>query len=187
MVKFRTDCPPADTACCPYKIQVNAGKPDYTQQYNATVAAQNFTINGLAGVPLTEVRAEVLSYTITDNYNKECMKCVSLPYTWASILSAGTLSSVPPKITMYGSTVHPFNPSGTGVYQNPREVVWNNGSTFIINNGTQVGMNFILPPPPLIDCCELKGKICVKFTFRDKNCKECEVVSCFEFTIKAKK
>lgn len=187
VVKFRTDCVPADTACCPYKIQVDAGKPDYTQQYNATVAAQNFTINGLAGVPLTEVRAEVLSYTITDNYNKECMKCVSLPYTWASILSAGTVSSVPPKITMYGSTVHPFNPSGTGVYQNPREVVWNNGSTFIINNGTQVGMNFILPPPPLIDCCELKGKICVKFTFRDKNCKECEVVSCFEFTIKAKK
>lgn len=190
-VMFKTDCPPVDTACCPYQIKVDTSKLTYTynQQYNATIATQNFTISGLAGVPLTEVRAEVLNYTITDNYNKECMKCVNLPYTWASVLSATNLGvpTVPPKITMYNSTVHPFNPTGAGLYQNPREVVWNNGSTFIINNGSQVGMNFILPPPPLIDCCELKGKICVKFTFRDKNCKECEVIICFEFLIKSKK
>ncbi len=191
IVKFKTDCHPVDTACCPYQIKVDTSKLTYTynQQYNATIAAQNFTISGLGGVPLTEVRAEVLSYTITDNYNKECMKCISLPYSWASVLSASNLGvpTVPPKITMYNSTVHPFNPTGTGLYQNPREVVWNNGTTFIINNGSQVGMNFILPPPPLIDCCELKGRICVKFTFRDKNCKECEAISCFEFLIKSKK
>ena len=155
----------------------------YNQQYNATIAAQNFTINGLAGVPLTEVRAEVLSYTITDNYQKECMKCVNLPYTWASVLSAGNIGTVLPRITMFNTSVHPFNPTGTGVYQNPREVVWNNNGTFIINNGTQVGMNFILPPPPKIDCCRLNGIICVKFTFRDENCKECEVIKCFEFKI----
>ncbi|HLF46387.1 MAG TPA: PKD domain-containing protein [Chitinophagaceae bacterium] len=190
IVQFKTECP-VDTTCCPYPIKVDTSKLTYTysQQYNATIAAQNFTISGLAGVPLTEVRAEVLSYTITDNYNKECMKCVNMPYTWASILSATNLGvpTVPPKITMYNSTVHPFNPTGAGLYQNPREVVWNNGSTFTINNDTQVGMDFILPPPPLIDCCELKGRICVKFTFRDKNCKECEVISCFEFLIKSKK
>lgn len=191
IIRFKTDCPPVDTPCCPYQIKVDASKLTYTynQQYNATIGGQNFTISGLAGVPLTEVRAEVLSYTITDNYNKECMKCISLPYSWASVLSASNLGvpTVPPKITMYNSTVHPFNPTGAGLYQNPREVVWNNGSTFTISNGTQVGMNFILPPAPLIDCCELKGKICVKFTFRDKNCKECEVIACFEFLIKSKK
>ena len=179
---FTTIC---DTLCCPYTITVDTSVLTYTtnQQYNATIAAQNFTINGLAGVPLTEVRAEVLSYTITDNYEKECMKCVNLPYTWASILSAGNIGTVLPRITMFNTSVHPFNPTGLGVYQNPREVVWNNNGTFIINNGTQVGMNFILPPPPKIDCCRLNGIICVKFTFRDENCKECEVIKCFEFKI----
>lgn len=189
-VMFKTECPPSDN-CCPYKIQVDTTKvtTTYNQQYNATVLTENFTISGLAGVPLTEVRAEVLSYTITDNYNKECIKCLNLPYTWASMQSATNLGapSVPPKITMYNSTVHPFNPSGAGQYKNPREVVWNNGSTFIINNGSPASINFLLPPPPAIDCCEFKGRICVKFTFRDNNCKECEVIACFQFVIKSKK
>ena len=190
-VMFKTECPQSDSSCCPYEIKVDTTKvtTTYNQQYNATVLTENFTINGLAGVPLTEVRAEVLSYTITDNYNKECMKCLNLPYTWASVQSATNLGApaVPPKITMYNSTVHPFSPTGAGQYKNPREAVWNNGSTFIINNNSQVGMNFLLPPPPAIDCCEFKGKICVKFTFRDNNCKECEVIACFEFVIKSKK
>jgi PKD repeat protein len=190
-VMFKTECPQSDSSCCPYQIKVDTSKitTTYNQQYNATVLTENFTISGLAGVPLTEVRAEVLSYTITDNYNKECMKCLNLPYTWASVQSATNLGtpSVPPKITMYNSTVHPFNPTGAGQYKNPREVVWNNGSTFIINNNSPVGMNFLLPPPPAIDCCEFKGRICVKFTFRDTQCKECEVIACFEFVIKSKK
>ncbi len=189
-VMFKTECPQSEN-CCPYKIKVDTTKVSttYNQQMNATVLTENFSISGLAGVPLTEVRAEVLSYTITDNYNKECMKCLNLPYTWASIQSATNLGnpSVPPKITMFNSSAHPFNPSGAGQYKNPREVVWNNGSTFTINNNSQVGINFLLPPPPAIDCCEFKGKICVKFTFRDNQCKECEVIACFEFVIKSKK
>jgi hypothetical protein len=87
---------------------------------------------------------------------------------------------------MFGSTVSMFNGSGAGAYQNPREVIWNNGTTVSIPNGTNIGMSFILPPPSGIDCCELKGKICVKFIFRDKDCKECEVIKCFEFVIKKK-
>jgi len=185
VVRFTTDCP-TDSSCCPYDIKIDTGPVTYSSQYNATIAGLIFTISGLAGVPLTEVRAEVVSYTITDNYSRECMKCINLPYTWGSVLSAGNIGAVPPKITMYNSSVHPFVPTGASVYQNPREVVWNNGSVFTINNGSQVGMNFILPPPPLIDCCELKGRICVKFTFRDRDCKECEVVTCFEFFIKGK-
>ncbi|NOT50411.1 MAG: PKD domain-containing protein [Chitinophagaceae bacterium] len=190
VVRFRTECP-KDTSCCPYAIKVDTTKitSNFNQQYNATVISENFVINGLAGVPLTEVRAEVLSYTITDNYNKECMKCVNLPYTWASVLSANSIGipAAQPKITMFNSTVHPFNPTGPGVYKNPREIVWSNGSTFILNNNSPIAMNFLLPPPPAIDCCEFKGRICVKFTFRDEHCKECEVIACFEFVIKSKK
>ena len=115
------------------------------------------------------------------------MKCVNLPFTWASINSATNIGAAPPKITMYGGTTVPtFNGSGAGAYQNPREVIWNNGSPISIPANTNIGMNFILPPVPAIDCCELKGKICVKFTFRDNDCKECEVIACFDFVIKKK-
>lgn len=185
VIKFKTEC----KDCCPYEITAAAGtvKYDHTQIPNATIAAQTFTINGLASANITEVRANVMSYDITDNYGKECMKCVNLPFTWASIQSAANIGAVPGLITMYGGTGVPsFNGTGAGAYQNPREVIWNNGSPINIPNGTNIGMNFILPPVPAIDCCELKGKVCVKFTFRDNDCKECEVIACFDFVIKKK-
>ena len=76
-----------------------------------------------------------------------------------------------------------FNPTGADVYKNPREVIWNNnGATFLLGT-SPVGINFILPPIPIIDCCQLHGKICVKFTFRDAKCNECEVIICFNVVI----
>lgn len=187
VIKFKATCEPEP--CCIYDIKATTGtvKYDYTQIPNATVAAQTFTINGLALASITEVRANVVSYDITDNFGKECMKCVNLPFTWASIASAANIGAVPGLITMYGgTTVASFNGSGADAYKNPREVIWNNGSLIAIPNGTNIGMNFILPPVPAIDCCELKGKICVKFIFRDINCRECEVIVCFDFVIKKK-
>jgi PKD repeat protein len=187
VIKFKTVCDPED--CCPYEIKATTGTVtyDYTQIPNATVAAQTFTINGLALASITEVRANVVSYTVDDNYKGDCMKCVNLPFTWASIASAANIGAVPGLITMYGGTTVPsFNGGGADAYKNPREIVWNNGSLINIPNGTNIGINFILPPVPAIDCCELKGKICVKFTFRDKDCKECEVIACFDFVIKKK-
>jgi hypothetical protein len=188
VVKFKTECP-VDSNCCPYEIKATTGtvKYDHVQIPNATLASQTFAISGLSSANITEVRANVHSYTITDNYGKECMKCVNLPFTWASIASAGNIGAVPGLITMYGGTGVPsFNGSGTGAYQNPREVIWNNGNPISIPDNTNIGMNFILPPVPAIDCCELKGRICVKFTFRDNDCKECEVIACFDFVIKKK-
>lgn len=187
VIKFKAVCEPEP--CCIYDIKATTGtvKYDYTQIPNATVAAQTFTINGLGLASITEVAASVVSYAIDDNYKSECMKCVNLPFTWASVASASNIGAVPADIMMYGPiTVASFNGSGVGAYKNPREVVWNNGTLIAIPNGTNIGMNFILPPVPAIDCCELKGKICVKFIFRDINCRECEVIVCFDFVIKKK-
>ena len=183
VIKFKTNCD--SSSCCPYEIKVNPKNPTYTAGINSTLVSNNFSISIPATVNITEVRANVVSYTIDDNYKKECMQCVNLPFTWASVASALNINAAPPKITMYGgATVPSFNGSGTGVYQNPREVIWNNGSNLNAPNITNIGMTFILPPKPAIDCCELKGKICVKFTFRDANCKECEIIGCFDFKIK---
>jgi len=142
-----------------------------------------FSVSGLTDVPLSEIRAEVLSYTLTSNDLNECLGCKTYPFTWASIQSAGNIGTVNPVIPLYaGTSTTLFNPIGTAIYQNPREVVWNNGSPFTIA-GT-MGINFLIPPPPIIDYCVLSGKICMKFTFRDINCKECDVIVCFDFEVK---
>ncbi len=174
--------------CCPYEIKVKPEKPTYVSNPTSTIVTNNFAISGLpATANITEVRANVVSYTIDDNFKGDCIKCVNLQFTWASTSTATNIATAPPKITMYGGTTVPsFNGSGAGAYQNPREIIWNNGSNLNSPKITNIGMSFILPPTPNIDCCELKGKICVKFIFRDDKCNECEVIGCFEFAIKKK-
>jgi hypothetical protein len=170
--------------CCPYPITVKPSVPTYQLMENssASIVNQQFNFTGLTGVQLSEVKAEVLSYNLSSNFENECLGCKSKPFTWASVQSAGNIGAVVPKITLFGGFTTPlFNPTGTAVYQNPREVIWNNGSPFLLAG--PIGINFIVPPPSLIDCCVLSGKICVKFTFRDTKCRECEVIACFEFNI----
>ncbi len=180
---FIVNCP-KDTVCCKYDIKVSPGAGLYTVNPagTATIATQPFTITGLATAMLSEVRAEVLSYDLSSNFSNECLACKSFPYLWASVNSVSNIGTVPGQINLYGGTASLFNPSGAAVYQNPREVVWNNGSAFSVT--APVTMKFFLPPPSVIDCCEMKAKVCVRFTFRDLNCNECEVISCFEVTIK---
>jgi hypothetical protein len=175
------------TSCCPYEIKVTPKEVTYTSNPTSTIVSNNFSISIPATANITEVRANVISYTIDDNFKGDCMKCVNLPFTWASTSTATNIATAPPKITMFGgATVPSFNGSGAGAYQNPREIVWNNGSNLNSPNITNIGMSFILPPTPNIDCCELKGKICVKFIFRNDKCEECEAIACFDFLIKKK-
>ena len=180
---FTVACTGVPPKCCPYNITVSNVSTTSTviTSPNATLVNSLFSFNGLTGVPLTEVRAVVQSYTIGSNFNNECLGCKSQPYTWASISAPGNIGIVPPKVTMFGFTAPSFIPTGAGVYQNPREVVWSNGASFSMVNPLLI--SFYLPPPPVIDCCEFSGTICVKFTFKDDKCRVCEVVACFNFTI----
>jgi hypothetical protein len=186
-ITFIVDCP-KDTTCKPCEIKVDAKEPTYVVNPTSTIVSNNFAITIPSTENITEVRANVISYTIEDKYKGDCMKCVNLPFTWASVSSATNILTAAPKITMYGGAAVPsFNGSGAGAYQNPREAIWNNGTNLNSPPGiTNIGMSFILPPTPAIDCCELRGKICVKFTFRDSECRECEVIACFDFVIKKK-
>ncbi len=184
--RFQVNCGDTPECPCPYNITVK----DPTVQTStlaspaATIAASNFTITGPPGALFTEVRAEVTSYSLTSSKSNDCISCKTYPFTWASIYTAGAIGAMQPKITMYaGMNVPNFNPAGVNIYKNPREVIWNNGGVpFVIPSS--LSMQFLLPPPSIIDCCDLIAKICMKFTFRDINCKECEVIVCFSVTIK---
>ena len=183
IVKFKVDCP-VDTTCCPYNITVS--NPTTTlstlSSPSATIANTTFNISGPPGNLFTEIRAEVVDYVLTSNFKNECLSCKTFPYAWSSMYQPGNVGTIQPQITMYNSAVTSFNPSGAGIYQNPREVLWNNSSPFTLP--PSINLSFLLPPASIIDCCELTAKICVKFTFRDKDCKECEVIVCFTVIIK---
>ena len=185
--RFHVSCGETPEDCpCPYNISVKDPSVQTSTLASpaATIATSNFSINGPSGALFTEVRAEVLSYSITSIKGSDCISCKTYPFTWASIYTAGAIGAMQPKITMYpGVTVPNFNPAGANIYKNPREVIWNNGGLpFVIPS--LVNMQFLLPPASIIDCCDLIAKICVKFTFRDINCKECEVIVCFDVKIK---
>jgi hypothetical protein len=182
VVKFVVDCPPEP--CCTHDITIDNPTIQLStlNNPNATIANASFAISGAPGVLFTQLRAEVMSYDLFSNYNNECLNCKSYPFTWASIYQAGPIGAIQPQITMYNATAPSFNPAGNGMYQNPREVIWNGAPPFGLP--INVNMQFLLPPASIIACCEITAKICVKFTFRDKDCKECEVISCFTVVIK---
>ncbi len=185
-ITFDVHCE-VDTTCKPCEIKVEPKTPTYVVNPTSTTVSNSFVVTIPAGINVTEVRANVVSYTISDDYKGDCMKCVNLPFTWASVSTASNIATAPPKITMYGGTTVPFfNGSGAGAYQNPREIIWSNGTNLNSPTISNIDMGFILPPTPIIDCCDLKGKICVKFTFRDDQCTECEIIVCYNFLIKKK-
>ena len=98
VIKFTTDCI-KDSSCCPYTI---TGKPPTVQTSTinnpaATVANGSFTFSGPGGNLFTEVRAQVVSYTLTDNFDKECLSCKSYPFSWASIYQPGVIGSMSPR------------------------------------------------------------------------------------------
>lgn len=182
---FKVKCEKPPVKCCQDVIVVKPGETTFdifAPSNNAVIANQPYYFTGLAGKPMTEVRAEVVSYNLSSNFNNECLDCTSFPFTWSSIATAGNIGSVTPKITMFGgATTSVFIPTGSGVYKNPREVIWSSSTPFILSG--PVNIKFYLPPIPAIDCCVLKGTVCVKFTFRDDKCNECSVLVCFDFEI----
>ncbi len=174
--------------CCPYDIKATLQSQTTSMSPGNTnlLVNQAFNFTGLTGASLTEIRAEVLSYNLTSQFPEQCIGCKNLPKGWASIYNGNVMGPVIPKVNLAGvMTNAPLNVSTLSVYSNPREIIWNNGGA-IFSIVQPVTLGFILPKPSPLDCCDITAEICVKFTFRDKDCKECEVIICFKVVIKKK-
>ena len=174
--------------CCPYDIKASLQSQTTSMSPGNTnlLVNQSFNFTGLTGASLTEIRGEVLSYNLTSQFPEQCIGCKNLPKGWASIYDGNVMGPVIPKVNLAGvMTNAPINVGALSAYSNPREIVWNNsGAIFSIVQPVTVG--FVLPKPSPLDCCDATAEICVKFTFRDKDCKECEVIICFKVVIKKK-
>jgi PKD repeat protein len=174
--------------CCPYDIKATIQSQTTSMSPGNThlLVNQGFNFTGLTGASLTEIRAEVLSYNLTSQFPEQCIGCKNLLKGWASIYDGNVMGPVIPKVNLAGvMTNAPIIVSSLSAYSNPREIVWNNGGN-IFSIVQPVTLGFILPKPSPLDCCDATAEICVKFTFRDKDCKECEVIICFKVVIKKK-
>ena len=183
--QFKVVCP---VCPCDPKLTVTATTKSITNVTAApayTLLNQNFNITTPAGMLYTQLRAEVVGFNLQSGFSNECISCKNLPYTWASIYNASNINTntaVSDSITMGAAApVIQFTPALSNTHKNPRETIWSSYSGFVAPGS--LNMQFILPPKSLISCCILTGTICVKFTFRDRDCKECEVITCFNFSI----
>lgn len=184
LLYIRVDhCPEEPQDCCRKKLEVNGQGSTLTQQSTGGNAYSLYTANiqlsGGAG-SYQEIKASVVHFKLSGNY-EQCVSCKNKPFTWGSI-SGGTLAGITPTTT--GATPPtgynvPANPS-----DNPREIVWNNGS--VINTGTpqNVTLYLYLPAASSIPCCDLSIDICVKISYKDTNCVVCEEVVCGTIVIK---
>lgn len=174
--------------CCPYDIKVKQGNQTSSMSPGGTnlLVNQGFTFSGLTGASLTEIRAEVLSFNLSSQFPEQCIGCKNLPKGWASMYNGNVMGPVIPRVNLAGvMTNAPLNVSTLSPYSNPREIVWNNGGV-IFGIVQPITLGFILPKPSPLECCDVTAEICVKFTFRDKDCNECEVIECFKVVIKKK-
>lgn len=184
-LNFIVEC---EKECCPYDIKATLQSQTTSLSPGGTnlLVNQGFNFSGLTGASLTEIRAEVLSYNLTSQFPEQCIGCKNLSKGWASIYDGNVMGPVIPKVNLAGvMTNAPLNVSSLPAYSNPREIIWNNGGA-IFSIVQPVTVGFILPKPSPLDCCDAVAEICVKFTFRDKDCKECEVVICFKVPVKKK-
>ncbi len=179
IIDFTVECPPVEQDCCPHEkdIVIQGLGTTLTQQSlggnSYSLYTANLSITG-GPAPYQQVKATVIDYKLIANF-EECIACKNKPFTWSS-LSAGNLAGIIPFTTgatpLVGFNI-PANPT-----ENPREVVWENGSPINLSVPQPVTISLYLPAASVLPCCELKAKVCIKFSFIDTNCKLCEKVIC---------
>lgn len=174
-----TRCPDTDTPdCCDNKINVEWQPGTTTQQGTYSLYNANVILSGGA-TSYQEIKATVVSFSLTGSY-EQCMGCKNKPFTWGSI-SGGNLTGITPTTT--GATpptgfVIPSNPT-----ENPREIVWSNGSIINLSTPQTVPIGIYLPAASSIPCCKLSATICVKISFKDIDCRVCEKILCGKISI----
>jgi hypothetical protein len=171
-------CPPPCPTCNSETTIKTDTKPVITIANNIGNANPISTINAnlviTNSITVTQVRVlvdEFRVYSATGNEN--CLLCKNPPKAWGSF-QAGTLSGVTLQTALNNALTHDI-----------RELVFNNGvnTTFSLSPGKPFNFTLALPGVTGLDCCNLKVDICLKFTIRDINCCEKEVLKCFTFNL----
>jgi hypothetical protein len=172
------ECPPCEfimvitsdpPSCCPSETEIRIEPGEVTYNSNDGSYYQGFILN--SNVQMSEIRINVEHFELNSK-DPDCIACINMPKTW------GTLSGA--SYNGHGLT-KPVNtwPFVSSQYANGRELVYKPGS-FITINGANLNVILTLPKTSDIECCEITANICLKFTFKDKDCRECTYIYCNE-------
>ena len=181
-IRVKIDCPPEPPcSVCP---------PEFKKQLSVVVTPKPMTLVSIGGTPfnqvdaavqfnlgtlqLLSVAANIESITLDPGY-RDCITCDNRPAGWGSITGTPLGGINPVNVGLAGDPLATDNS-----FLNPREVLWASATPFTLNPGSTT-LSFFLPALANVPCCELKGRICVRFYFRDVNCKVCDTLICFEF------
>ncbi len=187
-IKIKKDCPPLPPSPCKncdtQIINSTTVSALANTFLNGTEIVQSFAFTGLSST-LTNIRATVEKVTIyaVDEKGKKsdvCLKCITNPITWGSLING---SGIPMPATVLVNGIAKSLPFIPSQHHNPREINWaNGGSTFSLTSPIQ--LHFVLPLKSSFPCCTIKASICIKFTFRNDKCEDCEILKCFDIEIK---
>ena len=165
-------------SCCKASIDIDL----YQSSVNAITNTANpnafssadFTYNINFSLPMSEVRVSVEEFKLVTN-SPNCLNCNNRPATWGNILSA-SLNGIP--MTLSGMTSVPTG----SLAADYREAVYNTG-TPLPAPGVGLSIRLSLPAITELSCCEVSAYICLKFTFKDTQCRECVQMACSDIKL----
>lgn len=168
-------CPPV--CSCSGTVTINQSAVNVVSQNNTVNAnpvstvSTSFTLT--SSTPVAEVRMLVDEFRLTTaTGNENCTLCKNKPQTWANINSA-SLSGLTNQTLANPSTLQ----------KDIRELIFNNGGPAFNLAGNTLNLTLGIPGVTGLNCCTLKGEVCIKFIIRDVNCCEREVMKCFTFNL----
>ncbi len=168
-------------SCCKAIITTDLGyvRIDGVSNINAPNAYSRgeFNFNFNFSQPISELRMSVEEFRLIAS-SPNCLNCNNRPVTWGNLLSAainGTTGYVALPLT--GVSL----PTGNAA-ADYREAVYNTGTPISPGAG-RASLILSLPAITELSCCEVKVYICIKFTYKDLQCRECVQMICGEYKI----
>jgi hypothetical protein len=163
--------PPVD--CCKAAIDVDLVSKTVYPVINlpnpGAYSSARFTYNMQYNLPMSEVRVSVEEFRLSST-SPNCLNCSNRPVTWSNILGAD-INGTPLTLTGAGGI-----PTGS-VQADYREAVYNTG-TPLMPSAAALRIKLSLPAITELSCCEVYAYVCLKFTFKDIQCRECVQMVC---------
>ncbi len=160
-------------SCCKATIDVALKSSSISAVINIpnpnvySTANFNYTLN--YNVAMSEVRVSVEDFKLVAN-SPNCLNCNNRPVTWGNILSA-TLNGTVMALTGAGA------PATGSLPADYREAVYSTG-TPLAPNSAGLNIKLSLPAVTELSCCQVSAYVCLKFTFKDTQCRECVQMVC---------
>lgn len=160
-------------SCCKAEINIELVKNDVTAVTNIpnpnAYSTDNLSFNLNFSVSMSEVRVNVEEFRLVAN-SPNCLNCNNRPVTWGNILSASLNGTGMVLSGMVGP------PTGS-LPADYREAVYNTGG-LLLPPSAVLNISLSLPAVTDLKCCEVSVYACLKFTFKDAQCRECVKMVC---------